>query len=106
MLGGDDGPFLKVDCGGFVRGRKYVAIGYARGIDTPTLVEMVGTGASQDGQAILAGMLTVIPGQSGGPIIDEETGKVVGLVNAENFEEGLSFSVQLKDTPICKGRTA
>jgi hypothetical protein len=47
-------------------------------------------------------MIPVIPGMSGGPIVDAETGRVVGTVNKENFEAGLSWSVQLKDTPICK----
>jgi hypothetical protein len=106
MLDGDDGPFLKVDCSGFIRGREYVAIGYARGLDKPTLVEMVATGETDDGESTLVGMFTVIPGQSGGPIIDETTGRVVGTVNAENFEEGISYSVPLSSTPICKGRIA
>lgn len=106
MLGGDDGPFLTVDCGGFIKGRRYAAIGYARGLDTPAIVEMVATGDTEDGFAVLIGLVTVIPGQSGGPIIDETTGRVVGTVNAENFEEGLSFSVPLSATPICKRSVA
>lgn len=106
MLEGDEGPSLKIDCGGFVKGRKYVAIGYARGRDYLTTVELTGTGVKQDGWSVLTGMLTVIPGQSGGPILDEETGKVVGTVNVENFEQGMSGSVALKDTPICKANVA
>jgi hypothetical protein len=106
MLAADPGPYIAVDCNGFVRGKKYLAIGYARGLPQTTLVELVGTGEVKHGQALLAGMFTVVPGQSGGPIIDEETGKAVGTVNAENFEEGYSISVELKSTPVCRSLTA
>jgi hypothetical protein len=99
---GDEGPYLQIDCGGFVEGRKYIAFGHARGEPQITTVELIGTGAIDDGEAILVGMIPVIPGMSGGPIVDAETGRVVGTVNKENFEAGLSWSVQLKDTPICK----
>jgi hypothetical protein len=99
----DDGPYLQIDCGGFVKGRNYLAIGFARGVSPATTVELTGTGATDpsNGQSILTGMVPVIPGQSGGPVIDEETGRVVGTVNAENFEEGLSWSVPLSSTPVC-----
>jgi hypothetical protein len=99
---GDDGPYLSIDCGGFIKGRKYLAIGYARGVTPTTTVEITATGEhAKNGQAILIGMVPVIPGQSGGPIIDEATGKVVGMVNAENFEAGLSWSLELRNTPLC-----
>jgi V8-like Glu-specific endopeptidase len=109
MLKGDPGPFLKVDCGGYVKGRKYIAAGYARGLNHITLVELAATGETDpdSGQSILMGIFSVVPGQSGGPIFDEETGEVVGVINAENYEEGLSWSVPLSDTPLCgKGTVA
>lgn len=101
-LQGDDGPYLDIDCGGFVKGRKYIALGYGRGLKTLTEVELIGTGQHSNGEATLMGVFSVVPGQSGGPIIDEQTGKVVGTVNMENYEEGLSWSVELKNTPVCK----
>lgn len=103
---GDDGPYLSIDCGGFVKDRKYLAIGFARAVTPATTVELIATGKSDDGEALLYGMVPVIPGMSGGAILDEETGKVVGVVNAENFEEGLSWSVPLSSTPVCKGNVA
>jgi hypothetical protein len=103
MLKGSEGPFLKVDCGGFVKGRKYLAIGYGRGRNEISVIELAGTGQYDDnGEAVLSGLLAVIPGMSGGPIISEDTGEVVGTVNAENFEEGLSWSVEIKQTPVCR----
>lgn len=106
MLGGGEGSFLKIDCGGFVRGRKYLAIGYARGLPVETVVPLIGTGKSSGGLAVLIGIFTVVPGMSGGPIVDAETGAVVGTVNTYDFERGLSGSVELKGTPVCKPRIA
>jgi hypothetical protein len=106
MIAGDPGPSLTVDCGGFVKGRQYLAIGYARGAPFLTTVVIQATGETANGFAILEGIFTVIPGQSGGPVIDAETGKVVGTINVFDAVRGLSGSVELKGTPICKGRTA
>lgn len=103
MIGGGDGPHLKVDCGGFVKGRSYVAIGYARGLAQLTRVDLTGSGENDRGLAVLEGIFAVVPGQSGGPVIDVETGSVVGVVDAENYEEGLSWAVPLSSTPVCKG---
>lgn len=96
-----EGPYLKVDCGGFVKGRKYLAIGHARGLAELTVVELTGTGVVKDGVAVLSGIWTVIPGQSGGPIIDAETRRVVGTVNFYDMAHGLSGSVELRGTPVC-----
>ena len=98
----DEGPYLQIDCGGFVKGRKYIAAGYARGEKNLVTVELTALGVTNDGESLLYGMVPVIPGMSGGPIFDAETGKVVGTVNRENFEEGLSWSEELKQQPICK----
>lgn len=96
------GRFLKVDCGGFVEGRQYIAVGHARGADQLTAVPLIATGQIEDGYAILVGIFTVQPGMSGGAIIDAETHRVVGTVNAANWEDGTSFSIPLSATPVCK----
>jgi hypothetical protein len=100
------GPWLRVDCGGFVAGREYLAIGHARGIEPLTTVKLTGTGYHDGNMARLVGIFTAQPGQSGGPIIDAETGAVVGTVNAANWEHGATFSVELKGTPVCGGDLA
>lgn len=94
--------WLRIDCGGFVPGRKYVAIGHARGLPTLTEIELTATSLTTDGQTILEGVLTVIPGQSGGPIVDADSGKVVGTVNRYNMPTGQSASVALKGTSVCQ----
>jgi hypothetical protein len=99
----DDSPkYLKVDCDGFVANRHYESIGYARGLDTLTTVDLTATGASMDIFAVLSGVFTVVPGMSGGPVIDPATGKVVGIVNLYNMQAGMSGSIPLKATPICQ----
>jgi hypothetical protein len=95
--------WLKIDCGGFVAGRHYIALGYARGLDTEASVDLTGTPFSQNDEAILLGVFTVQPGQSGGPIVDAGSGEVVGTVNAADWEQGVSFSVPLKGTKLCPG---
>jgi hypothetical protein len=95
------GSFLKVDCGGFVKGHKYLALGHPRGIDELVGVPMIATGQSNGGQAILSGIFEAQPGMSGGPIVDVDTLRVVGTVNTGNWEDGETGSVQLKDTAVC-----
>lgn len=101
-----DGRWLKVDCGGFVAGHEYLAIGHARGMDELSSVKLTGTGMYDHGMARLMGVFTAQPGQSGGPIVDAETGDVVGTVNAANWEYGATFSVELKGSWICGGHVA
>ncbi len=96
-------PWLTVDCGGFVKGRQYVAVGYARGLTTITEVELAAEGTSSGGFAVLRGVFTVVPGQSGGPVLDKETRRPVGTVNAYDPFKGYSAATALKDTTICKG---
>jgi hypothetical protein len=102
IIADSEGPFLKVDCDGFKPGRKYLAVGHARGLDQLTTVELEGTGQTTNGYAILKGISVVIPGQSGGSIIDAETGKAVGMVNAYDMAHGLSYSIPLSETTICQ----
>lgn len=95
--------WLRIDCNGFVRGRRYVAIGYARGLPTLTEVDGVGTGDTSGAFSTIWGVFTVIPGQSGGAIIDADTGRVVGTVNVYDAARGFSGSIALKDTSVCRG---
>lgn len=101
MIASDEGPFLKVDCGGFIKGRHYLAVGYARGAPFLTTVDLVATGETRGGYAVLSGIFTMIPGQSGGPAIDAVTGAVVGTNNVYDAPRGLSGSVELRNTPVC-----
>lgn len=94
--------WLRIDCGGFVKGRPYTAIGFARGLPVQTTVDVVATGDDLSGFARLWGVFTVIPGQSGGPIIDAESGKVVGTVNVYDAQRGNSGSMALKNSPVCQ----
>jgi hypothetical protein len=103
MIAGGEGPFLKVDCGGFIRGRHYISYGYARGLPFLTSVELVATGHKAGQFSILEGVFTLIPGMSGGALVDKITGAVVGTNNVFIEPDGLSGSVALADTPICKG---
>lgn len=93
--------FMRIDCGGFIPGREYIAFGFARGLDGLTAVELVATNMRNDDTVALRGMATVIPGQSGGPIVDKLTGSVVGTVNTYNMQYGISGSVELKSKEVC-----
>ena len=106
MIKGEAGPYIPIDCGGYVAGHKYLALGHARAWSAVTPVELTATGKTDHGQYELSGMWVVVPGMSGGPILDMDTGLVVGVVNMEDFEDGLSWSVALKDTPVCKSGAA
>ena len=98
--------WLKVDCGGFRKGHLYTAIGFARGMPFQTTIDVTDTGSALSGFERLWGVFTVIPGQSGGAMIDPETGKVVGTINVYDAGRGNSGSIPLKDTPVCDGGVA
>jgi S1-C subfamily serine protease len=89
-------------CGGFVAGKAYFAVGWARGRSL-IVQRMTGTGdtakAKGDfhGMAILRGLS--FPGMSGGAIVDE-LGQLVGVVNAGN-PYGHTLSRPLAQTYIC-----
>jgi hypothetical protein len=94
--------WLTVDCKGFVKGKEYAALGYARGLDTQTEVDTKATGEDVLGMARLWAVFHAVPGQSGGPMVDRETWQPVGIVNVYNPERGDTGSVELKRTSICK----
>ena len=97
------GKFIPVDCDGYKTGNAYVALGHARGSDNLYAVDMIAVTLRYPGvpMSLLAGIFTAQPGMSGGPILDRETLKVVGMTNTGDWERGLTGSIQLKDTPIC-----
>lgn len=95
------GPWIDVDCNGFVKGHTYIAIGHPRILAQSVAIPMVSTGMETGGEAVLVGILEAQPGMSGGAIIDAETLKVVGIVNMAEWEDGLTFSLELKNTSVC-----
>lgn len=94
--------WLRIDCRGFVAGRRYAAVGFARGLPTQTSVDLVATGDTLAGLAVLKGVFTAVPGQSGGAVIDVATRRPVGTVNAYQMRAGLTGSVELKGTSVCR----
>lgn len=96
------GAYAKIDCNGFVPGRKYEAIGYARGRYTLTIVTGLTATEEKFGEmVVLRGVFTVIPGQSGGLMRDSLTKLTVGTVNLYDARGGLSASMPLKGTAAC-----
>ena len=91
--------WLTVDCGGYVPGSTYTAWGFARALPTLTSVDSVFTGRFFRGYAALIGVFHVIPGQSGGPHVAKRA--AVGIVNNYDHRNGVSGSIQLKDTAAC-----
>lgn len=96
------GTGFPVNCDGFIPGRYYFAVGYARGWKWQTMVMLLATYVqTENGYRLLLGDPTVIPGMSGGPILDEH-GAVVGTVNAYTRGAPFSFSRELKDSSLCR----
>jgi hypothetical protein len=92
---------FRVDCSGFVPGQWYFAIGHALGKPYQTLIPLYATYAKgPDGKRVLLGEYDVIPGMSGGPILNAE-GEVVGTINAYMPGTPISLSRELRDTSIC-----
>jgi S1-C subfamily serine protease len=103
---------LRMNCDGFSTDQSYYAYGYA-GVGPGDLAMFrvratadyapensrdLRAGTIFDGTRVLKG--TVIPGMSGGPVLDID-GRVVGINNAtaSNFNFGLSR--EIKDTVVC-----
>lgn len=98
---------VAIDCAGVQEGHWYYAIGYARGWPRQQMMTLRSRGEAvfADGRAVLRGDETVIPGQSGGAILNER-GELVAIINAYGRDGyGLaSIGRELKDTPLCAGR--
>jgi hypothetical protein len=95
---------FRVNCEGFKNGEYYWAVGYADGNPIQRVTTLVGTGERDpgNGEALLLGDPTVIPGMSGGPIFNS-AGEVVGTVNMYSQIFPISLSRELKDTSLCQG---
>jgi hypothetical protein len=97
---------LKINCHGFIPGEWYWASGHARGLPFQTAIALYATYAKfPDGKRVLIGPYTVIPGMSGGAIMNG-SGEVVGLVNAYIPGTAISLSRELKSTSVCGANIA
>lgn len=92
---------MRINCDGFVPGQYYFATGYARGMPWQQQVVVRAMDQKADGQTVLYGWPTFIPGQSGGPVMDR-TGAVVGIVNRYSPFTPHSLSQELRGTSLCK----
>jgi hypothetical protein len=93
---------VKISCAGMHPGQFVWAYGYAMGLPFQTRVTMRVTEAFGDnGQRELIGAYTVIPGMSGGLVMNAR-GEAVGVVNAYRPFSGLSFSRDLRQTSLCQ----
>jgi hypothetical protein len=93
---------IKISCAGMHPGQFVWAYGYAMGLPFQTRVTMRVTEAFGDnGQRELIGTYTVIPGMSGGLVMNAR-GEAVGVVNAFRPYSGLSFSRDLRQTSLCQ----
>jgi S1-C subfamily serine protease len=102
---------FKLNCKGFKKGKSYYAFGYhyILGYQGNRLVAtkkftgsdfIVDDVYKMEGLRVLVGF--IIQGMSGGPIIDMETGEVIGLNNVTGSGGSRAYSRELKDTFICQ----
>lgn len=99
---------MKISCKGFKKGKTYNSFGFALGtVFVMNNFKATGKFTKADykvneklyvGMRELKGML--IPGMSGGPIIDA-AGNVVGINNVTSHAGTKAFSYELKDTFLC-----
>lgn len=94
-----------INCGGIREGHHYLATGYAEDADRTVTQRLVGSSARShepgfEGLVIFRGSVT--QGMSGGPIIDEDDGSLVGIINA-NTSDGITQALgfPLSETPLC-----
>jgi hypothetical protein len=97
---------IEISCEGFKDGGVYNAIGFARGAPQSVSImlratSMINLPSLLRGWSMFMGVEYVIPGMSGGAILDEQ-GRAVGMVNAYFAPFGLSWSRSLKDTALCQ----
>jgi hypothetical protein len=98
------GKALPIDCGGYKDGEAYAAIGYALGQPRQRVIFTL---FMADLDARLPRWMKFrtlfgdrfIPGMSGGVNLSKLG--VVGMVNGFNRDAPLSYSLQMKDTPLC-----
>jgi hypothetical protein len=109
--------YFKTSCTTYKKGRVYSAYGISSFMSNEYIlrsVSVMATGTYKDvtfrdgstskGLSVLTGYN--VQGMSGGPIVDIQTGKVVGIVNAGvnglfGIPVGVSYSYELSKTPLC-----
>ena len=94
---------IEVNCEGFRDHEWYFGIGHGKGLITPQAKAVRYSALMTIFGSKKWGILQAnrfVPGMSGGPVLDQ-TGRVVGTVNAYGIFERISFSRQLRDTEIC-----
>jgi hypothetical protein len=96
------GAQFKVNCDGIKPGSWVFAAGYAGGYSWQTMTRHLATyQKTDDGLRILLGSPTVIPGMSGGAVLNEK-GEIVGIVNAYSKIYPISYTRELRDTSLCR----
>lgn len=95
-----DGPpsdaVLEASCEGFKHGKTYLSRGYAHGDPFDVISPQIAIGFRLGGFQVFAGE-PVIPGMSGGPMLDEQ-GRVAGLNNMRWPNRAMPLS----STGVCK----
>lgn len=100
------GPILRVSCEGYHAGEYVWSTGYAKGLPFQTAIALYTTYIKDSGgKRVFIGPYAVIPGMSGGPVMNAH-GEVVGTVNAYIPQTGISFSRDLRDTSVCQKAVA
>ena len=97
---------MEISCKGFKKGGRYFAIGYEHG-ESLVINRMVGSGVTEQVLTVEGGnypqmsMLfgRIIPGMSGGPIVDDK-GRMVGMNNATDSQMR-GWSRSMRDTKYC-----
>lgn len=95
---------IEVNCGGFQDGTWYFGIGHGMGFHIPQAKAVRYSAIWTLFGSAKWGILEAnrfVPGMSGGPVLDQ-TGRVVGTVNAFGIFQRISFSRQLRDTILCQ----
>jgi hypothetical protein len=94
---------LTPDCSGYRDKTWYHGTGHARGLETLTSTPVLFSNFMQGNHSRNWAVLIYnrfIPGLSGGPVLNN-AGEVTGIVNAFAIFFPASFSIALKDTPLC-----
>jgi S1-C subfamily serine protease len=113
-----DMPYFKYDCSRYQKGQMYSAYGISDFFQRDYIfrsVSMKGTGEYTDVKFRDGSVMTnmprlwgfAVPGMSGGPIVNINTGNVVGIVNAGmrnlfGIPTGEVFSYELASSFLCK----